>query len=126
MLDDFYLNGIDCLKYSEAVTGYIDVQREALKTNWTSFLASMIPCARLWPWIAGELWKLYHDKAEANVYAWWWQEQVNDKGVPDYHSAEKLESYVNQDIAANPSLYDEVQKYYELAMKSERNLFTFW
>uniref|UniRef100_A0A3Q2E4C6 Uncharacterized protein n=1 Tax=Cyprinodon variegatus TaxID=28743 RepID=A0A3Q2E4C6_CYPVA len=77
MLKTFNLNGVDGIKVTEAMKGYLaEYQRIMVEEEPIMFAVSLLPCNRLWVWIANQL-----NIGYGNAY-WSWKKN-NMGGKPE-------------------------------------------
>ncbi|MEQ2296870.1 hypothetical protein AMECASPLE_028829 [Ameca splendens] len=88
MLEDFHLNGVSEIKVIKAMEDYLDeYQRVMEKEEPIMFAVSLLPCSRLWVWLANQL-----NIGYGNAY-WTWKKNNMD-GNPEKHFKDLLNKYL--------------------------------
>ncbi|KAK5600779.1 hypothetical protein CRENBAI_010265 [Crenichthys baileyi] len=88
MLENFNLNGVTEIKVIKAMEDYLDeYQRVMEKEEPIMFAVSLLPCSRLWIWLANQL-----NIGYGNAY-WTWKKNNMD-GHPEKHFKDLLNKIV--------------------------------
>lgn len=121
ILDTWNIKDTSALTLSKEVKEYIESERSLLSRVGGAenlspiyFIVAMIPCSRLWPWLAAKM-----TPTASNVYNFWIVANKNDD------SFKKLEDFVNKFFQDNPLTYDseKAKSIYQGSMTLELNFF---
>ncbi|XP_019617645.1 PREDICTED: uncharacterized protein LOC109464968 [Branchiostoma belcheri] len=100
-----------------AAQAYVDLEHEiAHNEEALYYLVSMIPCLRLWPYLAKMMEKGGYDK-ESNIYKFW----IEDNG--SYKSAEEVEEVVDGCSLSGLINEEKANQIYRKCMYGEVNFF---
>lgn len=117
LLPAWHIGKTDALVLNKAAELYVAHEHTVASTLEPVYgLITQIPCSQLWPWLCEQL------KAGSpahNLYGFWLTE--ND----EWHSAHRLDNFVNTWFAANPDKYDWDTALFAMqgSMTGEANMF---
>ncbi|XP_078676498.1 aminopyrimidine aminohydrolase-like [Branchiostoma floridae x Branchiostoma belcheri] len=102
-----------------AAQSYVDLENEiAHNEEALYYLVSMIPCLRLWAYLAIKMKNEGYNK-DSNIYKFW----IDDNGDNEYKSAEKVESVVNRYSDLGRIDEEKAKWFYRKCMYGEVNFF---
>ena len=116
-LKSWHISNPDALDVGQAARQYIDCEHTAASRLSPVYgTVVMIPCERLWPWLASQL---KSDAGSSNVYSFWITE--NDS----FHGANRVDNFIDGWFADHQEDYqwETALAVYRSAMTSELNLF---
>uniref|UniRef100_A0A3Q2FV17 Thiaminase-2/PQQC domain-containing protein n=1 Tax=Cyprinodon variegatus TaxID=28743 RepID=A0A3Q2FV17_CYPVA len=112
MLKQFNLNALPDIKPIPAMEKYLaDYKTIMVKEKPIFFAVSLLPCSRLWIWIANQLQETY-----CNAYFIW--KKNNMHGNPEKHYRDLLNKYLT-----TPSQIKRANEIFRQQMQNEKNFF---
>ncbi|XP_072033753.1 aminopyrimidine aminohydrolase-like [Amphiura filiformis] len=113
MCEKFFIQDPSAIRVGETLEEYCQyLHRVANGMDPLYFMVAMIPCSKLWPWLAR---KMQHSEVNPNLYGFWAKENMSDS------CSAKLESFVAERV----SELDEQTSLlvYQTCMTAEVNFF---
>ncbi|KAF4079704.1 hypothetical protein AMELA_G00181260 [Ameiurus melas] len=88
LLQQYFLQGTPFIKPTPAMKKYLTTYIETMEKDPIYFAVALLPCARLWVWLANNL-----NISKTNVYFTW--KEDNKDGHPEKHYKALLNKYLN-------------------------------
>ncbi|XP_051977065.1 uncharacterized protein si:ch1073-67j19.1 isoform X1 [Xyrauchen texanus] len=88
MLNQYFFKGEPAIQQTPAMKKYLSFYRELMKGDPLYFAVGLLPCSRLWVWLANNL-----NIPPTNAYYTWMSENKN--GHPEKHYKALLNKYLN-------------------------------